>query len=708
MEEHQKFVILFLVILFFAFLFFYYFNERYYSIEKFSCSSGKVDRLSDRDALIPLDLGETSLDYYKDTWTNSFIIANNVDDPTRKNRLQNGQIINKQNSELVLWKNLPGNPSNKQFSISFWIYINHTTHPYFPILFVVNTEHLSWGGRSPGIYLWSDFPSLHIRQTTPNNYNGGEGDFIKKGNKWEKGELNKTNIGFKRTVFCTIVFDEKNYFYYANGELVHQNTLDKTPSKPKGNDFITVGVETQKIYRPNKRQDPHCFVMKDVQIFPRPLTSCQVKMLYDKNSENGNIHDALDAIRNMESFQNMTVKSNFEAFTSTMNNNDQSQITTQTGEAFDFLKYTPSEVTDNSSELEQSMADNIGSGEPNTNADGITSDSVRKVVELDSTIYNLEQTKTLTYYDFDQSKNLSISLHKKAEQGDRILFTGSSLTISFWIKSPRSDSLQKWDWKDISERVQHVFSFQYIGANSKIGWITVSIAISHIFCHLYDGERFYFVRIPSITNNEWNHITWVMSNENDKPWTFYVNGIFDKTERNKEVPNINVQNGNPVGEQCIGRIIKNEKTHYFKGCLGDLRVYPYAMTEDQVIDKGGFAKRNTKKEVFQIKGYNHEKSEAEERCKEYGADVASKAQVERAQRNNANWCSTGWVSDVNYAVYPITTQTIEGCGGSSGTHIYTPPSNNAAVNCYGEKPKQTEEMKKVLHNWNETQWSKYD
>lgn len=706
MEEHQKFVILFLVILFFAFLFFYYFNERYYSIEKFSCSSGKVDRLSDRDALIPLDLGETSLDYYKDTWTNSFIIANNVDDPTRKNRLQNGQIINKQNSELVLWKNLPGNPSNKQFSVSFWIYINHTTWPHWPHLFVVNTDHY-WGGRGPGIYLWPMGPALHIRQTIPNNYNAGEGDFIKKGNKWEKGELNKTNIGFKRTVFCTVVFDEKNYFYYANGELVYQNTLEKTPLKSKGNDYIQVGVDTQKIYQPNKRQDPHCLVMKDVQIFPRPLTSCQVKMLYDKNSENGNIHDALDAIRNMESFQNMTVKSNFESFTSTMNNNDQSQITTQTGEAFDFLKYTPSEVTDDSSELEQIMADNIGSGEPNTNADGITSDSVRKVVELDSTIYNLEQTKTLTYYDFDQSKNLSISLHKKAEQGDRILFTGSSLTISFWIKSPRNHSLQEWTWNNMVKNIQNVFCFQYIN-----GWIALSIGMTDLWCHMWDGNRYYSTGIRAITNNEWNHITWVMSNENDKPWTFYVNGIFEKTVRNKEFPKINVQNGNPVGEQCIGKFIGSVGKHYFKGCLGDLRVYPFAMTEDQVIDKGGFAKKNTKKEVFQIKGYKHEKSEAEEKCKEYGADVASKAQVERAQRNNANWCSTGWVSDLNHAVYPITTQTIHDanwCGGpTAGLRIYTPPSEKAAVNCYGEKPKQTEDMKKVLHNWNETQWSKYD
>ena len=207
-------------------------------------------------------------------------------------------------------------------------------------------------------------------------------------------------------------------------------------------------------------------------------------MLYDENSENGNIHDALDAIRNMESFQNMTVKSNFEAFTSTINNNDQSQITTQTGEAFDFLKYTPSEVTDDSSELEQIMADNIGSGEPNTNADGIPSDSVRKVVELDSTIYNLETTKTLTYYDFDQSKNLSISLHKKAEQGDRILFTGSSLTISFWIKSPRNHSLQEWTWNNIVKNIQNVFCFQYIN-----GWIALSIGMSDLWLHMWEIGR---------------------------------------------------------------------------------------------------------------------------------------------------------------------------------------------------------------------------
>ena len=112
-----------------------------------------------------------------------------------------------------------------------------------------------------------------------------------------------------------------------------------------------------------------------------------------------------------------------------------------------------------------------------------------------------------------------------------------------------------------------------------------------------------------------------------------------------------------------------------------------------------------KEEVFQIKGYDYTKDQASGQCSAYGATVATRAQVDAAQAAGADWCSTGWVSDQAAAVYPINTTLISGCGnGSAGVKQWTPPSNKAAVNCYGVKPVSDDK----LHKWNPTKWSRYD
>ena len=95
------------------------------------------------------------------------------------------------------------------------------------------------------------------------------------------------------------------------------------------------------------------------------------------------------------------------------------------------------------------------------------------------------------------------------------------------------------------------------------------------------------------------------------------------------------------------------------------------------------------KEVYQIGQYNTKQSDAEAKCRSHNGTLASYAQLSEAQINGADWCSTGWVSDKDRPQYPITTSTGQGCGnGSTGIMEYLPPSNMAAVNCYGVKPVQ--------------------
>jgi hypothetical protein len=93
-------------------------------------------------------------------------------------------------------------------------------------------------------------------------------------------------------------------------------------------------------------------------------------------------------------------------------------------------------------------------------------------------------------------------------------------------------------------------------------------------------------------------------------------------------------------------------------------------------------------QVFAVgPGYDYSRDQAQSVCSQYGAQVATSAQLEEAQRKGADWCFTAWVADSDVAKYPITTSVMQGCGnGSSGIKPYIPPGNRAGVNCYGPKP----------------------
>jgi hypothetical protein len=103
-------------------------------------------------------------------------------------------------------------------------------------------------------------------------------------------------------------------------------------------------------------------------------------------------------------------------------------------------------------------------------------------------------------------------------------------------------------------------------------------------------------------------------------------------------------------------------------------------------------KPSDKPEVFAVgKEYKYTKDEAEKVCKEYGAEVATSAQLQDAFDKGADWCFTGWVSDSDQAKYPIQNPR-DGCAGQPSIVSYNPPASKeddkirAGVNCYGVKP----------------------
>ena len=142
-------------------------------------------------------------------------------------------------------------------------------------------------------------------------------------------------------------------------------------------------------------------------------------------------------------------------------------------------------------------------------------------------------------------------------------------------------------------------------------------------------------------------------------------------------------------------------------------------------------------EVFHVSGYNNTLADAPAVCQSLGARVATYAELDDAQKNGGNWCSTGWVRDKGdrNAFYPITYDIMGGCGnGRSGiidwigddywfkTYVGQSSGYKAGVNCFGNKPEEVSANKMVNPNsfaprsifltktilpYNKNQWSRY-
>jgi len=113
-----------------------------------------------------------------------------------------------------------------------------------------------------------------------------------------------------------------------------------------------------------------------------------------------------------------------------------------------------------------------------------------------------------------------------------------------------------------------------------------------------------------------------------------------------------------------------------------------------------------KEQVFHVPGNKYTYDDAGAMCKAYGSRLATYSEVENSYKNGAEWCSYGW-SDRQLALFPTQKDTwnylqnVEGhendCGraGINGGYIAN-PNVRFGVNCYGYKPKITQEEKNIM------------
>jgi hypothetical protein len=115
-----------------------------------------------------------------------------------------------------------------------------------------------------------------------------------------------------------------------------------------------------------------------------------------------------------------------------------------------------------------------------------------------------------------------------------------------------------------------------------------------------------------------------------------------------------------------------------------------------------------KPQVFNIPGNYYGYEDAKALCSAYGAELANYEQVEKAYNRGAEWCNYGW-SDGQMALFPTQKETyaklqeIPGhendCGraGVNGGYIAN-PKLKFGVNCFGYKPKITNEEEEMMQN----------
>ena len=132
---------------------------------------------------------------------------------------------------------------------------------------------------------------------------------------------------------------------------------------------------------------------------------------------------------------------------------------------------------------------------------------------------------------------------------------------------------------------------------------------------------------------------------------------------------------------------------------------------DIVVDQSTFQSSPVpeirfKKEVFNIPGNYYDYTNAKALCQAYGANLASYQQVEDSYRNGGEWCNYGW-SDGQMALFPTQQKTFDNlqkikghendCGrpGVNGGYMIN-PKLRFGVNCYGNKPKITDEEEELM------------
>lgn len=148
-------------------------------------------------------------------------------------------------------------------------------------------------------------------------------------------------------------------------------------------------------------------------------------------------------------------------------------------------------------------------------------------------------------------------------------------------------------------------------------------------------------------------------------------------------------------------IISSIKNIFLSFKENDIVIDPDDIVGDQIKNDSPVPEIKLTKQVFHVPDNKYDYDDAKAICRAYGGRLATWKEIDKAYNKGADWCSMGW-SDGQMALYPtqydkwVNLQDIEGheqdCGrpGINGGYI-ADPKTKFGVNCYGYKPKITQE-----------------
>ena len=158
------------------------------------------------------------------------------------------------------------------------------------------------------------------------------------------------------------------------------------------------------------------------------------------------------------------------------------------------------------------------------------------------------------FVEVNQNSNLPIYAH-------------DSFSIAMWVKGGPQPDYRVWSEASTLDRVP-LFNIgtQNLGQTSQVDLYVRApdtVPLSH---RLSAGDGF---------DNFWHHIAWV---DEGGVATLYIDGIRDATDFTYTRPYMG------LNTTTIGGILRATPSHWFAGSIDDVRVFNYAISEDEVLD----------------------------------------------------------------------------------------------------------------------------
>jgi len=451
-------------------------------------------------------------------------------------------------AEITTFKN----KKNKEFSVSFWIFTNAAvqTQDWQRVFCVAERDSANNGwwhngqnwDRCPAVFLWCcNYKALHIRSRTSGNWNEGV-------NGWDWTlEFEKYILQIGVPIHVTLVFTGSITNVYYDGEHKGIIELKATPVDVMPDGFFMVGQ--------NDDATPNSFVMKDVAIYNEPLSSKQVKCIYNETSaDRAEAEKALGIISPKLGALTTLPPNLIDDF-------NQYKIITDLSE---------SESSNSAPAVETQAVPSYS-----LTTTGPSSSTGQHTTTLAAKDFGFTTDKQLTYFQFNMDKKQYINIPKP------LLWTDYGLTFSMWFRvDPKT---KVWP---------RLFDFGNGPGDNNI-----------VVACLYGGLQFYVFgygthshknwELNNMNNNTWNHLTWTLSNftpSNNPPpgrkdapvgqWKIYINGQLKSTYDNMMYPYSLPRKYNYVAKSCWTDPYKSDE--YLEGSIGDFRIYNSVLNETEV------------------------------------------------------------------------------------------------------------------------------